>query len=136
MNQHILPNNTNKPWVQTKTNFTTYFPQLGMSKMRVIVLAITHQGLTKEQAATKYKVTKRWINILLNRYHQGGLEALEPKSRRPKTNPNTTLPEFVEAVKQMRYELETQGLDAAQATSDSKLNNQTKPGNQISPTGL
>lgn len=80
--------------------------------MRVIVLAITHQGLTKQQAAEKYKVTLRWINIVLNRYRQGGLEALEPKSRKPKTNPKATPPHLVEAVKQMRYELETQGLDA------------------------
>jgi transposase InsO family protein len=83
-----------------------------MSKMRVIVLAITHQGLTKNQAAEKYKVSKRWINILLNRYHESGLEALEPKSRKPKTNPRATPPHLIEAVKQMRYELETQGLDA------------------------
>jgi transposase InsO family protein len=83
-----------------------------MSKMRVIVLAITHQGLTKEQASQKYGVTKRWIDILLNRYREGGLEALEPKSRRPNSNPKTTAPELVEAVKQMRYELENQGLDA------------------------
>jgi transposase InsO family protein/transposase len=83
-----------------------------MSKKRVIVLAITHQGLTKKQAATKYGVTTRWINILLNRYREGGLESLEPKSRRPHNNPNTTASELVEAVKQMRYELETQGLDA------------------------
>jgi len=80
--------------------------------MRVIVLSITHQGLTKQQAADKYNVSKRWINKLLARYNEHGLEALEPASRRPKTNPRATPPRLIEAVKQMRYELETLGLDA------------------------
>ena len=83
-----------------------------MSKMRVIVLSITHQGLTKQQAAEKYNITRRWIDILLNRYQTGGLEALEPRKRTPKTNPRATPPELKDAVKQMRYELESQGLDA------------------------
>ena len=83
-----------------------------MSKMRVIVLSITHQGLTKQQAAEKYNITRRWIDILLNRYQTGGLEALEPRKRTPKTNPRATPPELIDAVKQMRYELESQGLDA------------------------
>jgi transposase InsO family protein len=83
-----------------------------MSKMRVIVLAITHQGLTKQQAAEKYRVTRRWIDILLKRFNEHGLDALEPQKRTPKTNPNATPAAMVEAVKQMRYELETLGLDA------------------------
>ena len=80
--------------------------------MRVIVLAITHQGLTKQEAATKYKVSRRWIDKLLKRYAEEGLEGLEPKKRTPKTNPRATHPDLIEAVKQMRYELETLGLDA------------------------
>lgn len=83
-----------------------------MSKNRVIVLAITIQGLTKNEAAQKYGVSRRWINSLLKRFNDHGPEALEPRKRTPKTNPRATVPELVEAVKQMRYELETQGLDA------------------------
>jgi len=80
--------------------------------MRVIVLSITHQGLTKQQAAEKYNVSRRWIDILLKRFNEHGLEALEPRKRTPKTNPRATPIELVEAVKQMRYELESTGLDA------------------------
>jgi transposase len=58
-----------------------------MSKMRVIVLAITHQGLTKQEAANKYKVSRRWIDKLLQRYAEGGLEALEPKNAHLKATP-------------------------------------------------
>ena len=83
-----------------------------MSIMRVIVLAITHQGLTKHQAAEKYNVTRRWIDILLKRFEQGGLEALEPQSRKPHSNPKQISDDLVEAVKQKRYELEATGLDA------------------------
>ena len=80
--------------------------------MRVIVLAITNQGLTKQQAAQKYGVTIRWIDTLLKRHREGGIEAVQPQSRKPHTNSKATPPAMIEAVKTMRYELETQGLDA------------------------
>jgi len=92
--------------------------------MRVIVLAITHQGLTKQEAANKYKVSRRWIDKLLQRYAEDGLEALEPKKRTPKSNPRATPPHLIEAVKQMRYELETLGLDAGPHSIHWHLNNQ------------
>lgn len=47
----------------------------GMSNARMIVLSITHQGLTKAQAAAKYGVTLRWVNILLARFSPGGFDA-------------------------------------------------------------
>lgn len=83
-----------------------------MSKMRVIVLSITEQGLSKKQAAQKYGVTIRWIDILLKRHQQGGIEAVQPKSRKPHSNSKAITQTQTEAIKQMRYELETQGLDA------------------------
>ena len=55
--------------------------------MHVTVEPSKHQGLTKHQAAEKYNVTRRWIDILLKRFEQGGLEALEPQSRKPHSNP-------------------------------------------------
>lgn len=58
-----------------------------MTKPHVIVLSITHQGLTKKQAAHKFNVSIRWINKLLARYKQESLDGLEPKSRRPRSSP-------------------------------------------------
>lgn len=82
-----------------------------MPKPHVIVLAITHQGLTKQQAATKYKVSIRWINILLNRYRDGGLAALEPIPKTPKTNPRATPENMVQLVLETRYQLVSDGFD-------------------------
>jgi transposase InsO family protein len=84
---------------------------MGMTKPHVIVLAITHQKLTKQQASTKYQVSQRWINILLNRYKTQGLSGLEPQSRKPKTNPNQTPQHMVDLILQTRYELTQQGFD-------------------------
>ena len=57
-----------------------------MSKARVIVLSVTHQGLSKQQAAAKYGVTIRWVNVLLKRFEEGGLDAIQPRSRKPHSN--------------------------------------------------
>ena len=80
--------------------------------MRVIVLSITEQGLSKAEVAKKFSVSRRWINVLLQRYQEGGIEALEPRSKRPKTNSRSIPPDLPEQIKQMRYWLEDQGLDA------------------------
>ncbi|MEG0589641.1 helix-turn-helix domain-containing protein, partial [Aurantimicrobium sp.] len=61
-----------------------------MSKSQVIVFSVLHQGLTKTEVATKYGVTWRWVHTLVTRYQQDGLAGLEPKSRRPHTNPQQT----------------------------------------------
>ncbi|MEI2713494.1 MAG: helix-turn-helix domain-containing protein [Nocardioides sp.] len=61
-----------------------------MSKAQVIVLSVVHQGLTKAEAARRYDVSWQWVHTLVTRYHQGGLEALEPRSKRPRTNPRAT----------------------------------------------
>lgn len=83
-----------------------------MSKMRVIVLSVVHQGLTKKQAAAKYQVSVRWVEKLLIRYEQSGLEGLSPKSRRPLSNPNSIHADVVQEVLDVRYELIEAGFDA------------------------
>jgi len=54
-----------------------------MSKARVIVLSVVHQGLTKAEAARKFDVSWQWVHTLVTRYETGGLDALEPRSHRP-----------------------------------------------------
>lgn len=65
------------------------------SKNRAIVLAITEAKLTIPEAAQRFEVSPRWIRKLLVRYRQGGLEAVNARSRRPHTSPNTTPAELV-----------------------------------------
>jgi transposase InsO family protein len=87
-----------------------------MSKARVIVLSVVHQGLTKAEAARKFDVSWQWVHTLVTRYQVGGLDALEPRSRRPISNANTT-PDPVRArILQLRRQLDADGLDAGPVT--------------------
>jgi hypothetical protein len=54
-----------------------------MSRARVIVLSVVHLGLTKAGAARPHAVSCRLVHTLVNRYHQGGLVAIEPRSWEP-----------------------------------------------------
>ncbi|TAJ46709.1 MAG: IS481 family transposase [Herbiconiux sp.] len=87
-----------------------------MSKARVIVLSVVHQGLTKADAARKFDVSWQWVNTLVTRYQTGGLDALEPQSRRPRSSPNTTPEATRSRILQLRRQLETDGLDAGPVT--------------------
>jgi transposase InsO family protein len=87
-----------------------------MSKSRVIVLSVVHQGLTKAEAARRHGVSWQWVHTLVTRYETGGLDALEPRSKRPASNPRAT-PEPVRArIVQLRQELDHAGLDAGPVT--------------------
>ena len=82
-----------------------------MNKSHVIVLSVIEQGLTKKQAADKYGVSIRWINILLARYRSSGLDGLHPKSRRPGRSPTKTNDEMVQRILSIRFELTEAGMD-------------------------
>ena len=87
-----------------------------MSKHRVIVLKIIATQLTVADAATEYGLSRRQIYRLLARYKNQGLDAVEPRSRRPRSNPATT-PEVVrDRILSLRQELTDQGLDAGPLT--------------------
>ena len=58
-----------------------------MSKARVAVLKITTGQLTVTAAAAKYGYSRRHLHRLLARYRTGGLDAVEPRSRRPRSTP-------------------------------------------------
>ncbi len=61
-----------------------------MSKHRVVVLKIVAKQLTVSQAEVEYGISRMHLYRLLARYRAGGLEALEPQSRRPASNPAAT----------------------------------------------
>jgi transposase len=95
-----------------------------MSKAQVIVLSVVHQGLTKAEAARRYDVSWQWVHTLVTRYHQGGLEALEPRSKRPRTNPRATSEALRQRILQLREELDNAGLDAGPITIAKHLDNE------------
>jgi transposase len=87
-----------------------------MSKARLVITAVTAEGLSQGEAARRYGVSQGWISRLLARYRAEGEAAFEPRSRRPKTSPNAIAPETAELIVRLRKELSGQGLDAGPQT--------------------
>jgi transposase InsO family protein len=87
-----------------------------MSRVRVAVLQVVSDQLSVTQAAVEYGFSRRHLQRLLARYREGGLDALEPRSRRPRTNPLATPDEVRERVIELRGRLTADGLDAGPVT--------------------
>jgi transposase len=83
-----------------------------MSKPRVIVLSVVQQNLTAAEAAEKFGVSRQWVYQLLARYKTGGLEAVEARSHRPRSNPHRTGEAVRERIVALRAQLVADGLDA------------------------
>lgn len=98
-----------------------------MSKAKVIVMSVVEQGLSKAEAARRYDVSWRWVHTLVQRYEAGGLDALEPRSRRPATNPNATDDATRARILELRRTLTAQGLDAGPATIAWHLDHEHLP---------
>jgi transposase InsO family protein len=67
-------------------------------------------------AAAEYGFSRRHLHRLVARYREGGLEALEPRSRRPRTTPIATTEEVRARVIELRAQLTADGLDAGSHT--------------------
>ncbi|NLH70437.1 MAG: transposase [Brooklawnia sp.] len=87
-----------------------------MSKRRVVVLKIVAGQLTVTAAAEEYGISRRQLHRLLARYRQDGIETVEPRSRRPHSNPRVTPPEVVDRIAQLRTTLTANGLDSGPVT--------------------
>jgi transposase InsO family protein len=87
-----------------------------MSKARVVVLEVVSGNLTVSAAARAYGLSRQHIYRLLKRYRAGGLEAVDPRSRRPASNPHATPEEVIVAIVTMREQLICDGLDAGPLT--------------------
>jgi transposase InsO family protein len=87
-----------------------------MSRARVAVLQVVSDRLSVTAAAAEYGFSRRQLHRLLARYREGGLEALEPRSRRPKTTPIATPNDVRERVIELRSRLTADGLDAGPVT--------------------
>jgi transposase InsO family protein len=87
-----------------------------MSRARVAVLQIVSKQLSVTAAAAEYGISRRHLHRLLSRYREGGLDALEPRSRRPKTTPIATAQDVRVRVIELRVQLTADGLDAGPVT--------------------
>ncbi|MGV9825110.1 MULTISPECIES: IS481 family transposase [unclassified Gordonia (in: high G+C Gram-positive bacteria)] len=98
-----------------------------MSKARVVVLEVVSGRLTVTEAARTYQISRQHIYRLLARYREDGLEAVDPRSRRPLSNPRGTPAEVIDAIVTLRMQLTRDGLDAGPLTLQWHLRNQHLP---------
>src|SRR6266581_5149642 len=83
---------------------------------RFLVEAVVVSGASPTELARSHPISRSWLFRLLARYKQGGYEALEPRSRRPKSCPSRTSPEIQQSIVDLRRELTDSGLDAGAQT--------------------
>jgi transposase InsO family protein len=83
---------------------------------RYVVDAVLLEGRSAREVAVAHGISKTWIYELIRRYRAGGYEALEPRSRRPRSCKHETSAEVVGAIVELRGELESQGHDAGAET--------------------
>jgi transposase InsO family protein len=98
-----------------------------MSKARVVVLEVVSGNLSVTAAARVYGLSRQHIYRLLHRYRQGGLEAVDPRSRRPASNPRAVPDEVIAAIVLLREKLVAEGLDAGPITLQHHLAQQGLP---------
>ena len=87
-----------------------------MSKNQVAVLKVIARQLSVTAAAAEHRMSRQHLQRLLRRYREGGLEALEPRSRRPLSTPQRTPEAVREQIIALRSELTGRGLDAGPVT--------------------
>ena len=83
-----------------------------MFKARYLVEAHVLERRSVAELAAAHGVHRSWIYKLLARYREGGLEALEPRSRRPRSSPASISADVEQAILRRRRELQSAGHDA------------------------
>jgi len=87
-----------------------------MSKHRVAVLKVVSAQLSVTAAAAEYGMSRGHLHRLLRRYRDDGMEAVEPRSRRPRSSPGRTPDVVCARIVALRLELTARGLDAGPVT--------------------
>ncbi len=87
-----------------------------MALARYLVEAVVVERRGISELARSHGVSRFWIYKLLKRFREGGLPALEPRSRRPKSCSHQSSQHVAEEVLRLRLELTQAGFDAGPAT--------------------
>ena len=87
-----------------------------MSKHQVAVLKVVSAQLSVSAAAAQCGISRGHLHRLMSRYREGGLEAVEPRSRRPHASPQRTTNAVCDRIVELRTDLAARGLDAGPAT--------------------
>ncbi|MGH2831281.1 MAG: IS481 family transposase [Solirubrobacteraceae bacterium] len=99
-----------------------------MSVGRYLVEAVVLEGRSVSELAAAHGVHRSWIYKLLARYREGGYEALEPRSRRPRGCKHATAGEVAERVLELRERLVREGHDAGAHTIAAHLAREMQDG--------
>jgi transposase InsO family protein len=83
---------------------------------RFLVEAVVLGGAKPSVLIRTHPISESWLFRLLARYRAGGPEALQPRSRRPKSSPRQTRPEIRQVIVELRRELVDAGLDGGAQT--------------------
>lgn len=87
-----------------------------MDKARYLVEAHVVEGVSVAELSATHGVSKSWLYKLLARYREGGIEAIEPRSRRPHSCSHQTAPEIEQRVLELREELASAGFESGAQT--------------------
>ncbi len=98
-----------------------------MSKHRVAVLKVISKQSSVTAAAAESGISRQQLTRLVRRYRDGGLDAVEPRSRRPLTNPGRTPDVVRDRIVALRRELTAKGLDAGPVTIAWHLDREGRP---------
>jgi transposase InsO family protein len=82
-----------------------------MGLERYVVEAVILEGRSRRDVASSAGISKGWVDKLVERYREGGYEALEPRSRRPKSCAHAVGLGTQAAILELRRELEDAGHD-------------------------
>jgi transposase InsO family protein len=83
---------------------------------RYVVDAVVLEGRSAREVARAHGISKSWIYELIARYRDGGYEALEPRSKRPRSCKHGTPKETINAIVALRTQLQAEGHDGGPAT--------------------
>lgn len=83
---------------------------------QLVVTAVLVEGRSKSEVARQYGVSRRWVITLVQRYQAEGDAGLQPRSRRPHSNPQRTEPALEDLIVELRKELDRDGHEAGAAT--------------------
>jgi transposase InsO family protein len=102
------------------------------NRNRVIARAIVDGGLSAADAATRFGISRQWATTLANRYRNGGDDALEPRSRRPRRSPHATTEQTRARILTLRAELDATGLDHGAESIRDRLHRAGHPAPSVS----
>ena len=87
-----------------------------MALGRYVVDAVLFGGRSPTELARSHGISRSRIYQLIARYREGGYEALEPRSRRPRSCARAVAPELQASIVRLRHELADAGHDCGPHT--------------------